>query len=95
MTRTVIDQQGNDWLSSEAYGDGVQEGGGATPVDDQMGTGALNATRAVQQFSPGEYDANVGSVPPIGWDFGHTTGMGSTNVYPIMSWLAVQVESGG
>ncbi len=73
MTRTVIYQQGNDWLSSEAYGDGVQESGGATPVDDQMVAVALNATLAVQQFSPGEYDANVGSVPPIGWDFGHTT----------------------
>jgi hypothetical protein len=72
MTRTVIDQQSNDWLFSEAYGDGVQDGGGAIPLDDQMGAGHLNATRAAQQFSPGEYEADSGDVPPIGWDFGHT-----------------------
>ncbi len=87
MTRTVIDQQGNDWLSSEAYGDGVQDGGGAIPLDDQMGAGHLNATRAVQQFSSGEYDADSGNVPLIGWDFGHTTGVNSTNVYPITGSL--------
>ncbi len=88
MTRTVIDQQGNDWLLSEAYGDGVQDGGGAIPLDDQMGAGHLNATRAVQQFSSGEYDADTGNVPLIGWDFGHTTGTNSTNVYPITGSLA-------
>jgi hypothetical protein len=57
MTRTVIDQNGQDWLSSEAYHDGLGQdaGGGSIPLDDQMGAGHLNVTRAVQQFSPGEY----------------------------------------
>jgi hypothetical protein len=87
MTRTVIDRQGNNWLSSEAYGDGVDDGGGAIPLDDQMGAGHLNVTRAAQQFSPGEYDAGSGNVAPIGWDFGHTSGTNSTNIYPIAGSL--------
>ena len=67
MTRTVIDHSGDDWLSSEAYDDAVPDGAGAgIPLDDQMGAGHLNVTRAVQQFSPGEYEADSGNVAPIG-----------------------------
>jgi subtilisin family serine protease len=74
MERTVIDQNGDDWLTSEAYGDGLQEGGGPTPLDDQMGAGHLNARRASQQFAPGEYLSDSAEVPAIGWDYGNTTG---------------------
>jgi hypothetical protein len=65
MQRTVIDQQGNNWLASEAYDDEF-EVGGFYPLDDQMGTGHLNATRAVQQFLPGEFDSDGADVPVIG-----------------------------
>lgn len=89
MTRTVLKQDGvSTWLDSDAYGDGVEDSGHAIPLDEQMGAGELNVRRAVQQFSPGEYHANSGNVAPIGWDFGHTTGINATNVYPITGSLA-------
>jgi hypothetical protein len=87
MTRTVVDKDDNDWLASEAYNDGVAEGGGAIPLDDQMGAGHLNVTRAVQQFKPGEYESDSGDVPTIAWDYGHTTGANDFNRYPLAGTL--------
>ncbi len=87
MERTVLDQSGNDWLASEAYDDGLQGGGGPTPLDDQMGAGHLNAKRALQQFLPGEYAPNSGDVPDIAWDYGHTTGATNINKYPLAGSL--------
>ncbi|WP_066425959.1 S8 family serine peptidase [Anabaena sp. 4-3] len=62
MTRTLIDKQNQDWLASDAYTDPK------IPLNAQMGTGHLNAFRAYQQFSAGQWhpDTNVGS---IGWDY--------------------------
>jgi hypothetical protein len=87
MSRTVIDQQGMDWLQSEAYNDGVGEGGGFIPLDDQMGAGHLNAMRAFQQFSAGEFEPDGGDVPEIGWDYGHTTMENDINKYPLAGTL--------
>ena len=61
-TRDVIDNNDMNWLQSEAYSSPF------IPLDDQMGAGHLNARRAVQQLSPGEYDP--GPVEKIGWDYG-------------------------
>ena len=83
MERTVLDQNGNNWLQSEAYGDEPFSIGSFVPVDKQMGAGHLNAKRALQQFSPGEYDSDAADVPVIGWDYGHTTGAGDLNKYAI------------
>jgi hypothetical protein len=53
--------------------------GGLIPLDKQMGTGSLNARRALQQFQGGEYRG--GTPPVIGWDFGLTNGTATRNVY--------------
>lgn len=53
MERTVLDQNGNNWLASEAFiGDPNDPAvdPDRTPLDDQMGTGHLNAKRALQHF---------------------------------------------
>jgi hypothetical protein len=80
MQRTVLDEDGNNWLQSEAHDDS-SELGGFIPLDDQMGTGHLNANRAMQQYISGEYDSDGADVPHIGWDYGQTTGTNDRNVY--------------
>ena len=87
MDRTVIDTNGNDWTMSEAFNDGIGEGSELIPLDYQMGTGHLNARRALQQFVPGEFDSDAGDVPVIGWDFGQTAMINDTNVYPLAGML--------
>ena len=71
MSRTLLDLSNHDWLSSDAYTDR------AIPLDAQMGTGHLDAFRAYQQFSPGEWHDDQ-PVPAIGWDYntiGNTIGV--------------------
>lgn len=60
MNRTITDRQGLDWLSSEAYADQT------IPLDDQMGAGQLDVSRAFQQYDAGEQGPGV--VENIGWD---------------------------
>jgi hypothetical protein len=62
MTRTIIDKDSRDWLASDAYQDQ------ALPLHSQMGTGHLNAFRAYQQFSAGEWKPTA-PVPSVGWDY--------------------------
>jgi hypothetical protein len=62
MTRTVIDQVNHTWLNSDANSDPK------IPIDNQFGTGHLNAFRAYQQFSPGQWSPDA-PVPAIGWDY--------------------------
>ncbi len=62
MTKTIIDKQNLDWTASDAYSDPK------ISLHAQMGTGQLNAFRALQQFSPGEWKR--GAIPAIGWDYG-------------------------
>ena len=62
MTRTLIDKQNKDWLVSDAYKDS------AIPLHTQIGTGHLNAFRAYQQFSAGQWSPKT-AVPGIGWDY--------------------------
>jgi hypothetical protein len=79
MERTVLMQNGTStWFDSPAAD--KSPAGGVIPVDLQMGAGALNAKRALQQFSPGEFHSG-GSVPVIGWDFGHSAATGAVNKY--------------
>jgi hypothetical protein len=66
----------NDWLASDAATSKF------IPLDDQMGTGQLNAKRALQQFKPGEWDSfGSAEVPSIGWDWGVTLGANDINEY--------------
>jgi hypothetical protein len=62
MTKTIIDKNDTDWLASDAYRNPK------IPLDAQMGTGELNAFRAYQQFSAGQWNPST-PVPPIGWDY--------------------------
>jgi hypothetical protein len=48
-----------------------------------MGTGHLNASRAVKQFRNGEYDPGGAAVPVIGWDYDMTSNDGDINEYVI------------
>jgi hypothetical protein len=61
MERTVLKRDGSTWFGSEADTDPT------ISLDMEMGTGHLNASRALQQFQADEFDP--GSVPPIGWDY--------------------------
>lgn len=71
--RDVLDGNNADWTQSEAFGSQF------ISLDNQMGAGHLNVSRAVQQFSSGEYDPGV--VPSIGWDYHTIGGSGARNEY--------------
>lgn len=62
MSRTIIDKNHRTWLDSDAYQSPT------IPLHIQMGTGQLNAFRAYQQFSSGQWSP-AATVPPIGWDY--------------------------
>jgi hypothetical protein len=68
MSRTIVNKTNQTWLESEAYRSRQ------VPLDLQMGAGQLNAYRAFQQFSPGQWSAEA-PVPAIGWDY-HTVSLG-------------------
>lgn len=81
-TRTVLDTNGLDWRDSEAMADDL------IPLDDQMGAGHLNASRAYEQFDPGEFDSEgTATVPVIGWDYGLTDGEDDINKYVFVDAL--------
>ncbi len=62
MQRTIVDRGGRSWVESDAYRDP------SLPLNTQMGTGQLNAFRAYQQFSAGQWSSDA-PVPAIGWDY--------------------------
>jgi hypothetical protein len=62
MSRTIVDKQMQDWLTSDAYRDPK------IPLNAQMGTGQVNAFRAYQQFSAGKWHP-FAAVPAVGWDY--------------------------
>jgi hypothetical protein len=63
MTRTIVATGNQDWLSSKAYQDQK------LPLDGEIGSGQLNAYRAYQQFSAGQWQPDA-PVPAIGWNYG-------------------------
>jgi Subtilase family len=72
MTRTIIDKQNQDWLSSDVYRDPK------IPLHAQMGAGHLNASRALQQFGAGMKQPNQ-PVPALGWDYNSVTANNSVD----------------
>lgn len=65
------------WLASDAYGPFT-----AHPVDDRMGTGQLNAKRALKQYAAGQFNSGgTVNVPMIGWDYSTTKGIDSIRKY--------------
>ena len=87
MTRTILAKNNRDWTESEAYQDSQ------IPLDYQLGAGQLNAFRAYQQFSPGQYPPLL-PVPAIGWDY-RSIDRGVYRDYPIdrplaeHSWVSI------
>lgn len=81
MEKTILDTGGNNWLVSDAYSNE------AIPLHIQMGTGQLNAKRALKQFEPGEFNVDMATfraddIPVIGWDYGElTNGVDSIHKY--------------
>lgn len=71
MTRTLVDQTNSTWLDSDAYRDPK------IPLHAELGTGHLNAYRAIQQFSPGQWSSEA-PVPAIGWDYSSVAEDGAT-----------------
>lgn len=62
MSRTIFDKANRSWLDLQAAQNS------AIPLNIQMGAGQLNAYRAYQQFSAGQWAAGP-TLPPIGWDY--------------------------
>ncbi|MEM8603146.1 MAG: S8 family serine peptidase [Cyanobacteria bacterium P01_H01_bin.121] len=62
MNRTVLTQNNQTWLDSEAYREPD------IPLSLRLGAGQLNAYRAYQQFSGGQWQPGQ-PVAPIGWDY--------------------------
>lgn len=62
MKRTIVNKDNSTWLQSDAHRDPK------IPLDYEMGTGQLNAYRAYQQFSAGQWQPNA-PVPAIGWNY--------------------------
>jgi Subtilase family len=66
MSRTVLTKDNRNWLQSDAYNNPQ------IPLDYQMGTGQLNALRAYQQFSTGQWSPST-PVAPTAWDYNKIT----------------------
>ncbi|ELR99711.1 S8 family serine peptidase [Gloeocapsa sp. PCC 73106] len=63
MERTTLTKNNRTWLESDAYHNE------SIALDLEMGTGHLNAFRAYQQLSAGQW-TSVAPVPTQGWDYG-------------------------
>lgn len=62
MRRTILSKKNRTWLDSDAYRSPQ------IPLHAQMGTGQLNAYRAYQQFSAGQWSP-PSTIPVLGWDY--------------------------
>ncbi len=62
MSRTILDKNNRTWTETEASRNPQ------IPLHIQMGAGQLNAFRAYQQFSPGQWNPD-NPIPAIGWDY--------------------------
>jgi hypothetical protein len=69
MGRTVLKQNNTTWDQSDARDDPGNPAGRAIPLDDEMGTGFLNASRAVTQWRGGRFGPQQANTGPIGWDY--------------------------
>jgi len=62
MTRTVVDHRNRPWVELDAYTDPTR------PLTAALGTGHLNAYRAHQQITSGQWSPE-NDVPVMGWDY--------------------------
>jgi hypothetical protein len=77
MEKEILKTDGmSNWLSSDARDEPGPDAATtarrqALPLDSQMGTGQLNVSRALKQFTPGQIppDAPAATQRAIGWDY--------------------------
>jgi hypothetical protein len=62
MARTVVDHRNRSWVELDAYTDPTR------PLTAALGTGHLNAYRAYQQMTSGQWSPD-NDVPVMGWDY--------------------------
>ncbi len=74
MSRTLFNQSHISWLNSQAYREA------RIPLDIQMGAGHLNASRAYEQFSAGQWSYHH-PIPAIGWNYDRLNTPGSYQEY--------------
>lgn len=73
--KTILKTDGTDWRMSDARDEPADPATNAMrqalPLDSQMGTGQLNVSRAVKQFSSDQIppDAPAATQTAIGWDY--------------------------
>ncbi len=106
MQKTITNSTGQTWLQTHPAGPGPGGTGApfaganfkTAPLDPQMGTGQLNAARAVAQLEPGEFHATTltgKAVGLIGWDYGTAKGVGDNEEYvfnnavPKDQWISI------
>ncbi|WP_353260007.1 S8 family serine peptidase [Prochlorothrix hollandica] len=81
MERTLLNQRGQTWLQSPAYGQP------AMPLDLTMGAGHLNVFRAYEQFKAGQFGSDPGiavaAVPDRGWDYNQVAQAGAGQANPV------------
>ena len=68
MSRTLYDEANRTWIDSDAYRDR------AIPLHADLGTGHLNAYRAVLQLDAGQWVPDEAAVPVIGWSYSAVEG---------------------
>jgi len=61
MARTLLDESGKTWIESDAYTSQT------IPLHAELGTGHLNAFRAYEQISGGQW--LPGNIPAKGWNY--------------------------
>ncbi|MBI1913170.1 MAG: carboxypeptidase regulatory-like domain-containing protein [Planctomycetes bacterium] len=84
----IVKQDGmSDWFNSDARDEEGYDLGREIPLDREMGTGQLDAQRALTQLS---YSGKTrpttvlgDTVPPIGWDYNLTLGRGDITKYAL------------
>lgn len=88
MSRTMLTIANHTWLDSDAYRDR------AIPLDAELGTGQLNAFRAYQQFSPGQWNPAT-PVAAIGWDYRAIAASGTADTPNIRDYQFEKPLQGG
>lgn len=83
MNRTIVDQQSNTWLESEAYRSQ------SVIFDLQTGAGHLNAFRSYLQLRAGQWSPEQ-PVPLIGWDYRTIASPHAASDNPLASDLTVK-----
>ncbi|MEO0352848.1 MAG: S8 family serine peptidase, partial [Cyanobacteria bacterium P01_A01_bin.15] len=71
MGRTILDESNRTWIESDAYTDPK------VPLHSELGTGHLNAFRAYEQFSGGQWQP--GQVTIRGWDYNQLSSPSGSN----------------